>query len=214
MVHEIVKEMFRYDDRPVKQHSQRIAELIVKMYPESLKDTIDGRVIGTGSESLFKQIYYRVENEDRKPKRKKQESTSGMSSAAKQSARRKLSVDSCGCTNFSPELDDEEIPMMKAIEEQLVGAFRHKTRCDVNDLMTKSFPLMRQEILQGATASTLLDEWPFLFDLERLVTTFHNLTSVDFRGQKSLHCRDVMNREIECIVQATRGSVALTRGAL
>ena len=35
--------------------------------------------------------------------------------------------------------------------------------------------------MNGATASSLLEEWPFLFNIDGLATTFTNLTSVDLR---------------------------------
>ena len=70
---------------------------------------------------------------------------------------------------------------MEVGKEEMVAAFRRKSHCDVKGLMERCYPLLRQDVLKGASASSLLEEWPFLFTLEGLVTTFHLLTSVDLR---------------------------------
>ncbi|XP_054887876.1 uncharacterized protein LOC129361166 [Poeciliopsis prolifica] len=62
MVRIIVSEMMLICKNPTKRDTTEIAERMVSRYPKSLKDVIDGDVIGLGYHSLVKQLQARIEN--------------------------------------------------------------------------------------------------------------------------------------------------------
>lgn len=62
MVRIVVSEMMKVRDCPSKQSSTAIAKQMVGKYPASLQDVIEGDIIGSGYNSLVKQIQNRIEN--------------------------------------------------------------------------------------------------------------------------------------------------------
>ncbi|KAJ7998147.1 hypothetical protein DPEC_G00219580 [Dallia pectoralis] len=62
MVRIVVSEMMKVCDCPSKKSPTAIAKQMVGKYPASLQDVIEGDVIGTGYDSLVKQIQNRIEN--------------------------------------------------------------------------------------------------------------------------------------------------------
>jgi hypothetical protein len=91
-----------------------------------------------------------------------------------------LAVDAYGCTNFSPDPEEGRADM-EARKEEMKTAFRRKSSCDIKKLVQDTYPLIREDVLKGANASSLLEEWPFLFTMDGLATCFQQLTSIDLR---------------------------------
>lgn len=62
MVRIVVREMMKVTPSISKMNATDVAKKIVAKYPKSLQDVIEGDIIGTGYQSLVKQIQNRVEN--------------------------------------------------------------------------------------------------------------------------------------------------------
>lgn len=62
MVRIVVCEMMKVTPSISKMNATDVAKKIVAKYPKSLQDVIEGDIIGTGYQSLVKQIQNRVEN--------------------------------------------------------------------------------------------------------------------------------------------------------
>ncbi|XP_054913457.1 uncharacterized protein LOC129377493 [Poeciliopsis prolifica] len=107
MVRIIVSEMMLICKNPTKRDTTEIAERMVSRYPKSLKDVIDGDVIGLGYHSLVKQLQARIENVKRQDTPK--------------ITKRKASVQyTYGCVNWAPKF----LPLSETVEkhfQQLTG---------------------------------------------------------------------------------------------
>lgn len=62
MVRIAIREMMKVTPSISKMNATDVAKKIVAKYPKSLQDVIEGDIIGTGYQSLVKQIQNRVEN--------------------------------------------------------------------------------------------------------------------------------------------------------
>lgn len=129
MVKIVVSEMMICKN-PTKRNSTEIAERMVNRYPKSLKDVIDGDVIGLGYHSLVKQLQARIENVRRpdtpKITKRKAESDNDTDEIP---AEQKASVqDTYGCVNWEQKF----FPLREPVESQLqkkenVKMFKDKT---------------------------------------------------------------------------------------
>lgn len=111
----VVTEMMKICASPTKQ--AMVAKKLVGKYPQSLKDVIEGEVVGTGYHSLVKQLQARIDNMKRHstPRIHKRKSKSDTSDTEEIPAEKKASVqDTYGCIKW----DVKFMPVTETLESQ------------------------------------------------------------------------------------------------
>ncbi|XP_076585369.1 uncharacterized protein LOC143333240 [Chaetodon auriga] len=203
MVRIVAAEMMKACPSPTKHASTEIAKKLVGRYPLSLKDVIEGEVVGTGYHSLLKQLQARIDNKKRiaTPRIQKRKPVSDTSDTDEVPAVVKASVqDTYGCVKwavrFMPvtetlETQEEKKEKLKILWEQ--GAFSPE---EVKQLMQCTYYSQRKAINSGTALQTLRLEWPFLFheigisahyqELTGLPLTETFLRSVEKKGKQLL----------------------------
>ncbi|MGL5901447.1 MAG: hypothetical protein ACRCZO_02075 [Cetobacterium sp.] len=62
LVRTVASEILGVSKRPSKKHVSEIARKITIAYPKSFRDEIDSQIVGSGYDSLIKQLVYRIDN--------------------------------------------------------------------------------------------------------------------------------------------------------
>ncbi|KAL6458904.1 hypothetical protein MHYP_G00323760 [Metynnis hypsauchen] len=161
MIRIVATEMMKACPSPTKHASTEVAKMLVGKYPQSLKDVIEGEVVGTGYHSLVKQLQARIDNKKRHatPRIKKRKSLSDNSDTDEVPAVMKASVqDTYGCVKwdmkFMPvtetlESQNEKKEKMKILWEQ--GTFNPD---EVKELMESTYYSQHEATLFHYTEET------------------------------------------------------------
>ena len=183
MIRIVVSEMIKICKNPTKHNTTERAKRMVARYPKSLKDVIDGDVIGLGYHSLAKQLQSRVENVKRPdtPKIQKRKAASDDDTDEISAEQRASVQDTYGCVNWMPK----HLPLPETVESQLEKKDKMKTFEDMNynsdvvkDLIKSTYFTQRKEINNGASIQKLSQDWPFLFKEVGMAAHFQELTGV------------------------------------
>ncbi|KAG1673608.1 hypothetical protein GQR58_015523 [Nymphon striatum] len=176
--------------QPLKKHLEVIARKIVEKYPQSFKDEIEGNVVGSGHDSLWKQLLSRVENCYRKiekaPRKRPAPKDSSASVSEALEEARQQNMDSYGCINFNPtELPDRETEeTLLAMKEEMKVAFKNAVHVDVDACMQKTFILQRRDIMNThMSVQDVHKEWPFIFNKSGMVINFYQLVGIDIERE-------------------------------
>lgn len=158
---------------PQKKHLSEIARKMVLDYPKSFKDVIEDQVVGSGYDSLTKQLQCRVDNH----KRMEYPTMSQPSSAGNGKKRRRK--DSYGCVNPEPQLSANH-EAQKKMKEELHKMFEENEKDEnkIGTLMMSTFASQRRDVLNEKDTQTLMEEWPYLFNTIGLKAHFKQLTGV------------------------------------
>lgn len=161
---------------------------MVAKYPQSLKDIIEGEVVGAGYHSLVKQPQARIENMKRSttPKVKRRKRESGDSDTDEIPVEERAVVqDTYGCIKWSLKLmpvtetiesQQEKKSKMKMLHEQ--GAFSQE---EVKSLMQCTYYSQRKTINTGTDVHCLVEKWPFLIKEIGMAVHFFELTGVPLK---------------------------------
>ncbi|XP_056335164.1 uncharacterized protein LOC130246305 [Danio aesculapii] len=179
----MVSEILTICPTPGKKHLSEIARKIVAMYPQSFKDVIEDQVVGSGYDSLTKQLQSRVDNMKRGKislylKRQTSSASEGDDTPFKIKR-----VDTYGCINWQPKQlpEGETEESQKCIQEELKTM--HKNKCnntkDIEKKMMDTFYNQRRNIISGMDTPLLVEEWPYLFEMCGLIIHFKELTGLD-----------------------------------
>lgn len=174
----VVAEILTVCKKPGKRHITEIARKMVIRYPKSFRDEIEGQVIGTGYDSLGKQLISRIDNHRRlqAPPAQKRLSESGGPDDAKKERK-----DAYGCINPEPELPAGETKQLqKQKQEELMKMFKNKDKDakKIERLMVETFPSQRRDMLGMKETEEIIKEWPFLFQETGMRLHFRELTGV------------------------------------
>ncbi|XP_025764355.1 uncharacterized protein LOC112847292 isoform X2 [Oreochromis niloticus] len=175
----IVSEILTICPTPGKKHLSEIARRMTKTYPVAFTDVIEGEVVGSGYDTLTKQMVSRVDNlkigmTSLAIKRQLISSSGGEGSATQ-----KRRLDSYGCINWQPTLlpPGETPGSQKCGKEELQKMYRERC-CDskaIENMMRVTFFTQRQDIISGTETS----EWPYLFEITGMKIHFEELTGMD-----------------------------------
>ncbi|KAJ8048985.1 hypothetical protein HOLleu_01518 [Holothuria leucospilota] len=191
MVRKVVKDIHKITATPGKKNLDIIAERIVKKYPSSFRDEFEGRVVGSGFNSLAKQLLSRVENINRKPGnalRKRVLTSSCNTDDEGEKKRGGEKLDSYGCRNWQPTdyppgetKDSQEEHRLWLVSEYGKANW---TADDILQKMMLTYTSQRLWINGGKKNITELSEgWPFLFDEKFLFQHFHELVGIDLKQE-------------------------------
>ena len=113
----IVSKIMKICKDPTTRNTTEIAERMVSRYPKSLKDVIDGNVIGLGYHFLVKQLQARTENVRRPdtPKITKRKAESDNDTDEIPTEQKASVQDTYGCVNWEPKF----LPLSETVESQL-----------------------------------------------------------------------------------------------
>ncbi|XP_073710971.1 uncharacterized protein [Misgurnus anguillicaudatus] len=223
MIRIVVSAMMNTCASPSKLESTEVAKKIVAKYPQSLKDVIEGEVVGAGYHSLVKQLQARIDNVKRpsasRIKRRKPE-TGDSDTDEIPAEQRAVVQDTYGCIKwnlkFMPvsetlESQQEKKDKMKMLREQ--HTFSPE---EVKALMKCTYYSQRQAINTGTDLQHLIEEWPFLFEEIGMTVHFLELTglplkdtflnSVEKKGKRLLNfmttvCADKTKRVLETAIK-------------
>lgn len=177
----IVAEILAVCKKPGKKHIIEIARKMVLDYPKSFRDEIEGEIVGSGYDSIVKQMMCRVDNYRRLESPCVKKRVESHSSEAEDNPKRQCK-DAYGCINPDPQLPaGETIVMQKQKKEELVKMFQSKDKDTkkIEKLMTATFASQRKDILNGQKDTVqLIKEWPYLFQATGMKIHFKELTGV------------------------------------
>ncbi|XP_073327066.1 uncharacterized protein [Pagrus major] len=183
----IVSEILTMCPTPGKKHISEIARKMTKAYPVAFTDVIEGEVVGSGYDSLTKQMVSRVDNLKRGNTSLSLKRQSISNSEGEDTPTQKKRLDTYGCTNWQPtQLPPDETPeSQKHAQEELKKMWRERC-CDskaIENMMRVTFFTQRKDIISGTETSDLIKEWPYLFETTGMKTHFKELTGVDMEDK-------------------------------
>lgn len=120
----LVAEVLSVCKKPGKKHIMEIARKLVNRYPKSFRDGIEGQVVGTGYDSLVKQMISRIDNYRRlqSPPARKRLSENHSPDNSKRERK-----DDYGCINHNPQLPAGESQVsQREKQEELLNMFQNK----------------------------------------------------------------------------------------
>lgn len=204
MVRIVVSEMSQKSSCFGRKHSTEVAKKMVAKYPTSLKDVIEGDVIGTGYDSLVKQLQCRIENVKRPvtPKiRKRKHNIDSDDTVIISPEERAAIQDTYGCVKWDVKfLPSEETPESQHLKKEEMKKMAKGTDTNpemVTSLMKMTYYSQRKDVNQGNDVQFLHREWPFLFNELGMNIHFKELTghglkeslvrNIDLKGKRLLH---------------------------
>ncbi len=96
LVRTVASEILEVSKCPTKKHVSKIARKIIIAYPKSFRDEINSQIVGSGYDSLLKQLVCRIDNLKRA-----KTSTRPLCDMPEESKKRKLEY---GCISSEPQL--------------------------------------------------------------------------------------------------------------
>ncbi|XDV41382.1 hypothetical protein PO909_010261 [Leuciscus waleckii] len=167
---------------------------MAKAYPGAFRDVIEGEIVGSGYDSLIKQMISRLDNVRQAVSNSEGEDTPC----------RKKRLDTYGCLNWQPvRLPPNETPdSQKRVQEELKKMYKERcpdTKC-IENMMRATFFTQRKDIFSGIETSDLMHEWPYLFETVGMKTHFKELTGMDIDKSIASKCARVttLPSEVDC----------------
>ncbi|XP_044187381.1 uncharacterized protein LOC122967041 [Thunnus albacares] len=189
MIRVVVAAVIKVCNNPTKQNMTQIAKRMVAKYPKSLQDVIDGDVVGSGYDSIAKQLQTQVENVKRpdtpKIKRRKQDTEEEDTDEVTPSQRATVQ-DTYGCVKWDPKF----MPVTETVESQKIKKEQmkkmhedmHYNAEEIKKLVVATYFSQRGDINKGVTLKHLRQEWPFLFKEPGMAAHFEELTGLSLIG--------------------------------
>ncbi|XP_037310961.2 uncharacterized protein LOC119198156 isoform X2 [Pungitius pungitius] len=181
MIRIVAAEILHVCKNPSKRHLEEVARKMVLAYPKSFTDIIEDEVVGSGYDSLTKQLQYRVDNCKRKTMWGKQRRPAGGGGGGGGVARkRKRRRNSYGCVQQERWPSRVDAQKKRGLREMFLRGEADTER--VGQWMSDTFACQRSDIRSGKDARALRDEWPYLFSLGGVKAHFEQLTGVGIDG--------------------------------
>uniref|UniRef100_G3PIN0 Uncharacterized protein n=1 Tax=Gasterosteus aculeatus aculeatus TaxID=481459 RepID=G3PIN0_GASAC len=180
MIRIVAAEILYVCKNPSKRHLEEVARKMVLAYPKSFTDIIEDEVVGSGYDSLTKQLQYRVENCKRKTMWEKQRRPPGGGGGGDGAARkRKRRRNSYGCIQqeLGPARVEAQKKKKRGMQEMFLKSEGSAER--VEQWMSDTFACQRSDVRSGMDTRALKGEWPYLFSLSGMKAHFTQLTGVD-----------------------------------
>ena len=185
MVRILCDDIRGYTTVPGRKNLARIAQMMVAKYKDSFCDLAGDCVIGSGYESLLKQMEERIANLNRKSGKdlvKLNICSDDEDSEPKSKSRKTVTHDSYGCVNWQPPAlpSSESMETQKSKQDWLIEEFRKKEQDKKKVLlfMEKTYTSQRLFInknTQDNPVGEVKDKWPFLFQKDCMLLHFELL---------------------------------------
>ncbi|KAF7641670.1 hypothetical protein LDENG_00275120 [Lucifuga dentata] len=181
MIRLMVGEILTVCPTPGKKHVSEIARKIVSTYPLSFIDVIEDQVVGSGYDSLTKQLQSRVTNMKRgKTSLYLKRQAASTSEEEEDLPSKTTRVDTYGCINWQPNRlpPGETVETQKFTQEELKNMHenRSKDTKSTEKKMVATFYTQRSNIISGMDTPVLVREWPYLFEMCGMMAHFKELT--------------------------------------
>ncbi|XP_048018806.1 uncharacterized protein LOC125250320 isoform X1 [Megalobrama amblycephala] len=166
LVRTVASEILEVSKRPSKKHVSEIARKITIAYPKSFRDEIDSQIVGSGYDSLLKQLVCRIDHLKRA-----KTTTRSLCDMPEKSKKRKSEY---GCINSEPQFPaGETSELQQEKKAKLLEMFQNKESNvkTIYSLMTATYTSQRNDVQFGKETSELLDEWPYLFQTAGMEST-------------------------------------------
>lgn len=191
----VCDDILKVDANPKQKNLSIIAERIVAAYPNSFVDDIGGKIIGSGSASVLRQLENRINNLKRGEKSLPfgASASSSLASTSDEEGgckpKRAKMQDSYGCINWQPkELppgEDETTHKDKVIAfKQMYSANRDTWDMEIisSHMDSLYFTIRTQINSKCMTIDALLEEYPFLMEDNSMMSHFKKLVGIDLRS--------------------------------
>ncbi|CAL9706625.1 unnamed protein product [Knipowitschia caucasica] len=184
MIRIVVTEMMEKGPRIGKKQAVDVVK-----YPNSLKDIIEGNVVGTGYYSLVKQLQNRIKNVQRSStpkirKRKRQADDSDHTDEIPIEETASMQ-DTYGCIKWNvkcmPLEETKESQQQKIEKLKTMKNSSNVNPEEVKCLMKSTYYTQRLHVNQGKSIRHLCDEWPFLFNELGMSIHYKELTGLDLQ---------------------------------
>ncbi|KAK1905547.1 Protein CLP1 like [Dissostichus eleginoides] len=194
----MVGEILTICPMPGKKHLSEIAREMVLMYPMSFRDYIEDIVVGTGYDSLTKQLQSRVDNLKRGKTSLYLKRQASSTSEGEDQPPKTMRLDTYGCINWQPQRPPRgEIgETQERTKEELKNMHitRSKDTKRIEEKMVATFYTQRSDIIKGMETPVLVREWPYLFDMCGMMAHFKEHTGMDVdKEAMSSKCRRVVS---------------------
>ena len=186
MIRVLAVDICKKAQKPARRQLAFVASKIVLQYPESFQDKLDDIIVGTGYNSILKQLEHRFQNINRPHKRCTSSDDTESEPQSKQ--RRGAATSSYGtdAAEYAPTLPDtEDESTQKEKQKELQDMYTHEIWNVelVTDKLNDTYPTVRHSINKGAESiNKLKEEWPFLFEKHGLLHHFTRLVGLDLQG--------------------------------
>lgn len=185
MIRIIVDDIARITVKPGKKSLTKVAQKIANKYPNSFQDEIEGNIVGTGYDSILKQLLLRFENVNRKSNERSLKRKRDDDPVTDEEVTKRSKVhDSYGCINFLPadypagESEETQKEKKNVLKEKYLFSVSE----DVEELMKETYTLQRKEVVENYDSmKNLQNEWPFLFEPCGMFKHFEMLTGIKIR---------------------------------
>ncbi|XP_029914331.1 uncharacterized protein LOC115364059 [Myripristis murdjan] len=194
----MVGEILTICPTPGKKHLSEIARKIVSAYPLSFRDVIEDQVVGSGYDSLTKQLQSRVDNINRGKTSLYLKRQASSTSEGEDPPSKMVRLDTYGCVNWQPKRlpPHETEDTQKRTQEELKNMHKNRSN-DTRNIakkMVATFYTQRNDIISGMETLVLVREWPYLFEMCGMIAHFKELTGVDVdREAMSVKCARVVS---------------------
>jgi len=181
LVRVIAEAVHQQCHHPQRRQLSRIAESVVRRYPDSLEDRIAGDIVGCGYHSLLNQLVCRLENINRGSP------LHAMKRKSKLLRPTKHATDCYGCVNWLPDAppEGETVSDQEEKRQRLVTLADEGVSYDetVTNLMNETYYQQRLDIVGGLATPDLVQRWPYLFAERGMAGHSKTLLGVDVTGQ-------------------------------
>jgi hypothetical protein len=188
MVRIVCDDIRKHSTLPGRKNLSKIASTIVAKHKESFCDVVGDKVIGSGYESLRKQMEERLFNLNREGKKtssfgEKLNEVDGTSEPPAKKTRKPVK-DSYGCVNWQPDSypENENKETQKEKQEWLISEYAkadQDKQDQVKHFMKLTYTSQRRFINKQKPMPPTVDEikelWPFLFFKDYLLQHFQEL---------------------------------------
>ncbi|XP_051261868.1 uncharacterized protein LOC127366708 isoform X2 [Dicentrarchus labrax] len=176
MIRIIAGEILAICKKPAKKHLSEVARKMVLAYPKSFKDIIEHEVVGSGHDSLTKQLQYRVDNCRRNATRGKQKSAPDNGSPVPENKKQRKA--SYGCIRWESRPVNVDTQMKKKKDMQKMFLENERNAQKIQKFISDTFTSQRYDIGSGKDTQALQEEWPYLFSLVGMKAHFKLLTGI------------------------------------
>ena len=194
MVRIVCDDIRKHSTSPGRKNLSKIASMIVAKHKESFCDIVGDTVVGSGYESLRKQMEERLFNINRKAKKMssfgEKLSTIDETSEPPTKKASKPIKDSYGCVNWQPDsyLENENEETQKEKQEWLISEYgkadpdKHQVKQFMKLTYTSQRLCINKQKPTPATIEEIKVLWPFLFSKNYLLQHFQELMGFDLQA--------------------------------
>ncbi|KAJ3601494.1 hypothetical protein NHX12_032462 [Muraenolepis orangiensis] len=156
----VVGEILAIFPTPGKKPLSEIAREIVSAYPQSFRDVIEDQVVGSGYDSITKQLQSRIDNLNRGKTSLYLKRQASSTSEGEDLLTKTMTLDTYGCINWQPQRlpPGETVETQKCIQEELKAMHRNASKevKSIEKKLVATFYTQRSNIITGMETNVLV----------------------------------------------------------